>query len=75
MDNNDRNSSAPFLFLESRTPAPSPSPAPKTSLRKQLSPLRYPGGKSRVIDQIAIHLSRDRLERFVEVFEIGRAHV
>ena len=71
MDNNDRNSSAPFLFLESRTPAPSPSPAPKTSLRKQLSPLRYPGGKSRVIDQIAIHLSRDRLERFVEVFAGG----
>lgn len=63
--------SPPLLFLESRTPAPTHSLPPKTSLRKQLSPLRYPGGKSRVIDQIAAHLNRDRLEQFVEVFAGG----
>lgn len=71
MDNHDRNNSAPLLFLESRTPVSSLSPVRKTPLRKQLSPLRYPGGKSKVIDQIAIHLNRDRMERFVEVFAGG----
>lgn len=64
------NPNNPLLFLESRTPSVA-APTPKTGLRKQLSPLRYPGGKSRVIDQIAIHLSRERLEQFVEVFAGG----
>jgi len=61
----------PLLFLESRTPVSNSVIAQKTGLRKQLSPLRYPGGKSRVIDQIASCLNRERLERFVEVFAGG----
>ena len=64
------NPNNPLLFLESRTPSVA-APTPKTGLRKQLSPLRYPGGKSRVIDQIAIHLNKERLEEFVEVFAGG----
>lgn len=65
------NIATPLLFLESRTPNIAQPPAKKTPLRKQLSPLRYPGGKSRVIDQIAAYLNRERLEQFVEVFAGG----
>lgn len=57
------------LFLESKTP--SPAAGPKTSLRKRLSPLRYPGGKSKVIDQIYAELSHEKLDTFVELFAGG----
>lgn len=40
-------------------------------LRKRLSPLRYPGGKSRVIDNIFSRLQADKMETFVEVFAGG----
>ena len=37
-------------------------------LRKRLSPLRYPGGKSRVIDQIFERVNHEKTETFVELF-------
>lgn len=40
-------------------------------LKKQLSPLRYPGGKSKLIDLIASRLQQDKCETFVEVFAGG----
>ncbi len=46
-------------------------PIEKTNLRKRLSPLRYPGGKSRLIDQIYSILSKDKMDTFVEVFAGG----
>lgn len=40
-------------------------------LRKRLSPLRYPGGKSKLIDYLYTKLSAENLETFVEVFAGG----
>jgi len=62
-----------LLLLESRISDPSlPRPAPnKTNLRKRLSPLRYPGGKSKVIDQIYSELKTEKLGTFVELFAGG----
>lgn len=62
---------SPLLFLESHMSASDSIIVPKNRLRKQLSPLRYPGGKSKVIDQIAACLNREKLEIFVEVFAGG----
>lgn len=39
--------------------------------RKQLSPLRYPGGKSKLIDYLYTKLSAEKLDTFVEVFAGG----
>lgn len=46
-------------------------PPSKTSLRKQLSPLRYPGGKSKMIDSIYHRLQYDMMDTFIEVFAGG----
>lgn len=40
-------------------------------LRKRVSPLRYPGGKSRVIDQLYARMQGENLDTFVEVFAGG----
>lgn len=40
-------------------------------LRKHLSPLRYPGGKSKVIDHLYARLAEEKLDTFVEVFAGG----
>lgn len=44
---------------------------PPCRLRKHLSPLRYPGGKSRLIDYLYSRLCQDQLDTFVEVFAGG----
>lgn len=44
---------------------------PHMSLRKRVSPLRYPGGKSRVIDQLYARMQGENLDTFVEVFAGG----
>lgn len=40
-------------------------------LRKRLSPLRYPGGKSKTIDNIYRRLNKEQLDTFVELFAGG----
>ena len=65
-----------LLFLENRSgsvPKDSvPYVAPPSSgLRKRLSPLRYPGGKSKVIDQIYAALLPEKMDTFVELFAGG----
>lgn len=45
--------------------------AKKTRLRKRLSPFRYPGGKSKVIDILAEHFQAECLDTFVEAFAGG----
>ena len=40
-------------------------------LKKHLSPLRYPGGKSRIIDCLAARFHQDQMDTFVEVFAGG----
>lgn len=67
---NIKNDRKLILLLESRVSAHT-SPPPKTGLKKRLSPLRYPGGKSRVIDQIYNSLDEKKLRTFVEVFAGG----
>ncbi len=47
------------------------SSSPLPHLRKQLSPLRYPGGKSKLIDYLYSQLCQDQLDTFVEVFAGG----
>lgn len=42
-----------------------------TNLNKRLSPLRYPGGKSNLIDYLFTILQRNKKETFVEVFAGG----
>ena len=42
-----------------------------TGLRKRLSPLRYPGGKSKLIDFIYERLRKNRMDTFAEVFAGG----
>lgn len=46
-------------------------PVPKTGLKKRLSPLRYPGGKSKLIDYLANQFRKESLTTFVEVFAGG----
>lgn len=45
------------------------SPLPR--LKKRLSPLRYPGGKSKLIDYLYSRLSQEQLDTFAEVFAGG----
>lgn len=61
-----------LLLLESEGQGEQEKPdyyGPK--LKKQLSPLRYPGGKSKLVDLIASRLQEDKCETFVEVFAGG----
>lgn len=60
-----------LLLLEDRENSHKAEPFTKTKLRKRLSPLRYPGGKSKVIDQIYAYLDNERLDTFVELFAGG----
>lgn len=71
-EDNDRHRM--LLLLESggaakealRTGAAAP-----LTLRKRVSPLRYPGGKSHVIDQLFERMQDENLDTFVEVFAGG----
>lgn len=58
-----------LLILEDKD-APAPE-AKRTKLRKRLSPFRYPGGKSKVIDFLAERFQAERLDTFVEAFAGG----
>lgn len=61
-----------LLLEEDLTHKEQPHPSPSLPrLRKQLSPLRYPGGKSKLIDYLYTKLSAEKLDTFVEVFAGG----
>lgn len=61
-----------LLLLENGGAAKECRPAcGSPGLRKHLSPLRYPGGKSRVIDNLYSRLQPEHLDTFVEVFAGG----
>lgn len=61
-----------LLLLEEKSPANiSRNTSCTPRLRKQLSPLRYPGGKSKLIDYLYSKLSRKNLDTFVEVYAGG----
>lgn len=72
MDETERERHRFLLLLEDKGQADAQilSPAiPK--LKKRLSPLRYPGGKSKLIDYLYSKLSQEQLDTFVEVFAGG----
>lgn len=60
-----------LLLLEQKASSPIECSVPKTSLKKHLSPLRYPGGKSRLIDFLSTKFSASKMDTFVEVFAGG----
>lgn len=74
-DDKDRNM---VLLLEHRKMDTAPfsqdaqkAPVTPCKLRKRLSPLRYPGGKSKAIDTLYASLDDARLDIFVELFAGG----
>ena len=71
-EDNDRHRM--LLLLESggaAKEAPRTGAAAPLTLRKRVSPLRYPGGKSHVIDQLFERMQDENLDTFVEVFAGG----
>lgn len=58
------------LILEEKNGV-KPTCQPQKMLRKQLSPLRYPGGKSRVIDYLYSHLQKEKSSTLVSPFTGG----
>ena len=59
-----------FLILETKD-SPPPSVKKNRTLQKRLSPLRYPGGKSKLIDFLGTHLRSSQLDSFTEAFAGG----
>lgn len=60
-----------LLLLEQGGGCREPGGKVQTGLRKRLSPLRYPGGKSRLIDFIYQRLQKNQMDTFAEVFAGG----
>ena len=60
-----------LLLLEDKQTRDCPTSHPSVKLRKQLSPLRYPGGKSKLIDYLYARLCKEQQDTFVEVFAGG----
>ena len=72
MDEAEREKHRFLLLLEDKGGADAQSLSPTvTKLKKRLSPLRYPGGKSKLIDYLYSRLSQEQLDTFVEVFAGG----
>lgn len=61
-----------LLFLETASSADSPiTSKPKVKLKKQLSPLRYPGGKSKIADQLLLSMRPEQLDTLISVYAGG----
>lgn len=58
-----------LLLLE--TSAGHEDPVTPSGLKKRLSPLRYPGGKSKLIDYLAAEFQEEQMDTFVEAFAGG----
>ena len=72
MDEAERVKHRFLLLLEDKGDADVQRLSPAIpKLKKRLSPLRYPGGKSKLIDYLYSRLSREQLDTFIEVFAEG----
>jgi DNA adenine methylase len=72
MDEAERVKHRFLLLLEDKGDADVQRLSPAIpKLKKRLSPLRYPGGKSKLIDYLYSRLSREQLDTFIEVFAGG----
>lgn len=67
----ENNQNRFLLLLESKTDGLPIQNFPHTHFRKRLSPFRYPGGKSKLIDYLYSKLNHEKLHTFVEVFAGG----
>lgn len=70
-DTQDQEQHRMLLLLESGHAYHEPIGLRKTNLKKRLSPLRYPGGKSKLIDFLYHMLQTENLDIFIEVFAGG----
>ena len=59
------------LLLEQSVPGTRSTTAAVLKLNKRLSPLRYPGGKSKLIDCLFANVQTSKCDTFVEVFAGG----
>lgn len=59
------------LILEDKMIGKTPNPAPMLKLSKRLSPYRYPGGKSKVIDYLHSFLQEHKSKTLVSPFTGG----
>lgn len=72
MDEAERTKHRFLLLLEDKGTADAQTPIACTrKLKKRLSPLRCPGGKSKLIDYLYSRLVQEQLDTFVEVFAGG----
>lgn len=61
-----------LLILEDKSqPETTTCASSVRKLRKHLSPLRYPGGKSKLIDYLSMQFQKSHMDTFVEVFAGG----
>ncbi|KQY83610.1 hypothetical protein ASD24_29680 [Paenibacillus sp. Root52] len=61
-----------ILFLEtSKNQESVIKQKPKIKLKKQLSPLRYPGGKGKIADRLLLSMRPEQLETLISVFAGG----
>lgn len=60
-----------LLFLETKSQKQPVFKKNDAALRKRLSPLRYPGGKSKLIDCLVQYFHSEQMDSFVEVFAGG----
>lgn len=67
----ERNNLRRILLILEKKNAPAPWVQPNASLKKRMSPLRYPGGKSKLIDYLAERFRKEQMETFVEAFAGG----
>lgn len=56
-----------MVLLENKENKEATKVHPRFKLKKQVSPLRYPGGKSKVLDLLASYLSEEK-KTFVDVY-------
>ncbi|MGP4074163.1 DNA adenine methylase [Piscibacillus sp. B03] len=56
------------LILEDKEQPKIPIPSTDIKFKKQLSPLRYPGGKSKLVELVYSHLRESNREHFVSPF-------
>lgn len=72
MDESERERHRFLLLLEDKGGSDAQSFSPTIpKLKKRLSPLRYPGGKSKLINYLYSRLVQEQLDTFVEVFAGG----
>lgn len=67
----ERNKLRRILLILENKDAPAPVVVSDMKLKKRMSPLRYPGGKSKLIDYLSGKFRNEQMQTFVETFAGG----